>query len=101
MKHWNTKYPNRFALDSDADYKMWREEKLAAYPESVGDLVVELADMTAITNTEQTKILELVERANMCVFTSGSAALNMDSLLALGQQLGVSDTDKSKAMKQF
>ena len=70
MKHWNTKYPKRFDLDTDEDYKKWREEKLAAYPSNVGDLVVELADMTAITSTEKAKIMGLVELANMLNKTS-------------------------------
>ena len=95
MKHWNTKYPNRFDLDTDEDYKKWREEKLAAYPRNVGDLVVELADMTAISDAEKTRILELVELANMCVYTAGSAPLSMNSLLKLGEQVGVTETDKS------
>jgi hypothetical protein len=100
MKHWNTKYPKRFDLDTDEDYKKWREEKLAAYPSNVGDLVVELADMTVITSTEKAKIMELVELANMCVYTAGSAQLDMNSLLTLGEQLGVSDTDKSTRHSQ-
>lgn len=95
MHHWNTKYPNRFNLDSNDDYQKWRDEKLAAYPKNIGDLVVELGDMTAITDAEKGKIMDLVERANMCVYTAGKAELNMDSLLSLGKQLGVSDTDKS------
>ncbi len=94
MKCWNTKYPKRFDLDADEDYQKWREEKLAAYPKSIDDLVVEFADMTAITAAEKTKVLELVELANMCVYTAGSAGLNMDSLLALGKQLGLTRTDK-------
>lgn len=96
MKHWNTKYPERFNLDSGEDYKRWRDEKLAVYPRSVAELVVELGDMTAITEREKGKIRELVELANMCVYTAGSAELSMDSLLALGRQLGVSDTDKAR-----
>lgn len=95
MKYWNTKYPKRFDLDIDRDYQKWREEKLAVYPKNVGDLVIELADMTAISDSEKAKILELVELANMCVYTAGSADLNMDSLLKLGEQLGVTQTDKS------
>ena len=101
MKHWNTKYPKRFDLDTDEDYKKWREEKLAAYPGSVGDLVVELADMTAITNAEKTRILELVELANMCVYTAGSAELSMSSLVNLGAQLGITETDKSTRHSKF
>lgn len=96
MHHWNTQYPNRFNLDSSDDYQKWRDEKLAAYPRKLGDLVVELGDMTAITDAEKAKIMERVELANMCVYTSGKAELSMDSLLSLGKQLGVSDTDKSR-----
>lgn len=95
MKQWNVKYPRRFDLDSDEDYLKWRDEKLAAYPQDVGELVVELADMTAISAAEKNKIVETVERANMCIYTAGGAELEMDSLLALGKQLGVSRTDKS------
>lgn len=96
MHHWNTQYPNRFNLDSSDDYQKWRDEKLASYPRNLGDLVVELGDMTAITDAEKAKIMERVELANMCVYTSGKAELSMDSLLRLGKQLGVSDTDKSR-----
>ena len=95
MKHWNAKYPRRFDLGSNEDYLKWRDEKLAAYPKNVGELVVELGDMTAMTPAEKAKILETVERANMCVYTAGSAELEMNSLLTLGNQLGVSHTDKS------
>lgn len=95
MKNWNTKYPKRFDLDSAEDYQKWRDEKLAAYPKNLGDLVVSLADMNAITKTEKSRILELVELANMCVYSAGSADLSMDSLLKLGAQIGVTQTDKS------
>lgn len=96
MQHWNTKYPARFNLASDNDYKKWRDEKLASYPRSVADLIVELGNMTALTEAEKNKIKELMERANMCVYTAGKADLSSDSLLALGKQLGVSDNDKAR-----
>ena len=95
MKQWNTKYPKRFDLKSDDDYTRWRDEKLAAYPKNISELVVELADMTAITHTEKTSILQRIELANMCIYTSGSASLSMDSLLHLAEQLGVTHTDSS------
>lgn len=95
MKQWNARYPSRFDLASDQDYLKWRDEKLAAYPKDIGELVVELGDMAALRPAEKTKILEIVERANMCVYTAGSAELEMNSLLALGKQLGVTRTDKS------
>ena len=95
MKNWHTKYPQRFNLDSDRDYQKWRDEKLAAYPRNVTGLVVELADMTAITKAERARILELVEIANMCVYSAGSAELGMSSLLKLGAQIGVTENDKS------
>lgn len=94
MKRWNARFPRRFDLDAVDDYLNWRDEKLAAYPATVGELVVELGDMTAPTATERAKLIELVERANMALFTAGSATLDMDSLLGLGEQLGVTRTDK-------
>lgn len=100
MKRWSTRYPRRFDLESTDEYLKWREEKLAAYPTTVGDLVVELGDMTALTPAERAKLMETVERANMAVFTAGSAGLEMDSLLALGRQLGVTRTDKSARHSQ-
>ncbi len=95
MKRWNTKYPRRFDLSSNEDFLQWRDEKLAAYPKDVGELVVELGDMTALSPAEKAKILATVERANMCVYTAGSAAIDMNALLALGTQLGVVRTDKA------
>lgn len=95
MKRWNARYPRRFDLRSDEDFLKWRDEKLAAYPRDVGELVVELGDMTALTPAEKFRILETVERANMCVYTAGSAELEMNSLLELGAQLGVARTDKA------
>ncbi len=100
MKRWNIKYPRRFDLRSAEDYPRWRDEKLTAYPVNVGELVVELRDMTAMSPAEKNRILETVERANMCVYTAGAAELGMDSLLALGKQLGVSRTDKSSRHAQ-
>lgn len=100
MHNWNIRYPRRFDLTSNEDYLKWRDEKLAAYPGSVGDLVVELGDMTVITPAEKAKIMELVERANMCVYAAGAAPLEAGSLLALGRQLGVSQTDKSSRHAQ-
>lgn len=95
MKNWNTKYPKRFDLDSEDHYQKWREEKLAAYPKNLGELIVELGDMTAITQAERSKIMDLVERANMCVYSAGAAELCADSLLKLGEQIGVSKNDKT------
>ncbi len=69
MYNWKTKYPQRFDLDTDQDYLKWRDEKLAAYPKSVGDLVVELGDMTAITAAEKGKIMQLVERQYVCLYS--------------------------------
>lgn len=100
MKHWNLKYPRRFDLDSNEDYLQWRDEKLATYPGSIGELVVELGNMRAISPAEKRKILALVERANMCVYTAGSAEPGMDALLALGAQLGATRTDKSSRHAQ-
>lgn len=95
MKRGKVKYPRRFDLRSDDGYLRWRDENRVVYPRAIDELVVELGGMTTPSPAQKRQILATVERANMCVYTAGAAALEMDSLLALGRQLGVSRTDKS------
>ena len=37
-----------FDLDDTASYRAWRDRKLGAYPRSVEDLLVEIADPAAV-----------------------------------------------------
>jgi alpha-ketoglutarate-dependent taurine dioxygenase len=59
-----------FALDRPQAYLRWREEKLARYPRRVEDLVVEVRDPRALTDSEVAELRRVCAAANMAVYAS-------------------------------
>jgi len=57
-----------FHLDNNDLYQRWRDTKLDEYPETLGDLVVELNDPRKLSDSEQQKLLELCQKANMVIY---------------------------------
>jgi len=83
-----------FALDDDHAYAIWRERKLAQYPEHLEELVVEVADPRALTDTEHTAILQRCRKTNMAIYASHAEVEDQRSIpLALGRQFGLSRLD--------
>ena len=82
--------PSPFALDNPRAYLRWRERKLARYPRSAADLVVEVRDPRNLTAAEATKLLEVCGTANMAVYASPLAGLaDKDIPRRLGARLGL------------
>ncbi|GAB4483640.1 MAG: hypothetical protein OHK0044_32980 [Burkholderiaceae bacterium] len=89
-----TRVPRHFDLDDRAAYLAWRERKLAGYPKSVGELVVEVADPLRLTRAERTALLERCARANMAIYAAPPRAHGaQDVLRAIGAQLGLHTLD--------
>lgn len=82
--------PSPFDLADDTAYRAWRDAKLAAYPRSVDELVVPVADPRALTPAETQAMAAAVARANM-VFYHAPHLPAADKTLAkkLGEQLGL------------
>jgi len=59
-----------FALDDDAAYRRWREEKLARYPRSADALVVEVRDPLALRDAEVAALRRVCAAANMAVYAA-------------------------------
>ena len=57
-----------FDLNNDDLYQQWRTAKLKDYPETLGDLVVEINDPRKLTESEHQKLLSLCQKANMVVY---------------------------------
>ncbi len=57
-----------FDLDNDDLYHRWRDAKLMDYPESLGDLVVELNDPRKLSVPEHQKLLSLCQKTNMVIY---------------------------------
>ena len=88
--------PTRTAFDlaDDAAYQAWRAEKLARFPKTLAELVVEVRDPRALSSSERQALLERCKRANMAVYASTSGGdPDKDIPRQLGLQLGLRDLD--------
>lgn len=95
MSHTMQYAVNPFDLDKPQDYAAWRERKLAAYPTSLDELVVPVANPAAVSDAERAAILTACERANMAVYSLQTPdQLPGHELVAmLGGQFGLRDLD--------
>ncbi|MGK2952773.1 MAG: TauD/TfdA family dioxygenase [Thiobacillus sp.] len=77
-------------LANESGYRAWREAKLAAYPRSVDELIVPLADPRQLTAGEFAALEDRCARANMAVYDAPHLfAADKSIPRLLGQQLGL------------
>ena len=83
-----------FDLADEAAYLAWRAAKLARFPTTLAELVVEVRDPRALSAGERQALLERCERANMAIYAS-PAGSDPDKEIPrrLGLQLGLRDLD--------
>lgn len=83
-----------FDLNDAAAYRAWREQKLAAAPRRLEDILVEIGDPRALTPAERSRLLELNAIANMAVY-AGRTGRDPDKEIPrkLGAQLGLHRLD--------
>jgi len=76
-------------------YKKWRDEKLAAYPANVSDLVVEVNDPGQLSASEKSEIRRRCQTYNMALFQCRNPAdLDHPSVpRVIGQQFGLNRLD--------
>ncbi|MGC2520620.1 MAG: TauD/TfdA family dioxygenase [Burkholderiales bacterium] len=75
-------------------YAAWRERKLAYYPKSVSELVVEVGDPRSLSTAERQAILDRCRRANMAIYASGCGSdPDKEIPRRLGRQLGLEHLD--------
>lgn len=84
---------NPFSLDDNAAYQRWREQKLAAAPASVSDLIVEVRDPRALTAAEHQALSAVIKRCNMAIYASPMLEEDTDILRKLGAQFGLNQLD--------
>ncbi|MEQ1695678.1 MAG: TauD/TfdA family dioxygenase [Hyphomicrobiaceae bacterium] len=67
-----------FELGNDDYYRQWREKKLSAFPRSVAELKVTLADLGQPSVAERQRIIDAIKRANMAIYVSQPPANDAD-----------------------
>ena len=83
-----------FDLAGDAAYQAWRADKLARFPKTLAELVVEVRDPRALSPGERQALLERCKRANMAVYASPAGGdPDREIPRRVGLQLGLRDLD--------
>lgn len=85
-----------FQVANLSAYKVWREQKLTAYPTNVADLLVEIDDATSLSENEYQALLALLQKTNMAVYriTNGDIA-SKQVVRALGRRFGLERLDNN------
>ena len=83
-----------FHPDNAADYQTWRAAKLSGYPQSAGELIVEVANPKALTATEHEALLARCRKTNMAIYaTNQGNAPDKSILLDMGRHFGLTRLD--------
>ena len=79
-----------FDLGNESGYRAWRDAKLAAYPRSVDELIVPLADPRHLTPDEFAALEDRCARANMAIYSAPHLPAADKSIpKQMGLQLGL------------
>lgn len=83
-----------FDLDDAASYAAWRDQKSALAPRRIEDIMVEIDDPRALTESERAQLLDRCAVANMAIYVS-RVGMDPDKEIPrrLGLQLGLSTLD--------
>lgn len=86
-----------FDLDDDPAYQRWREQKLGRAPTDLCELIVEISDPRALTESEHAALIERCQRANMAIY-AGRTGDDPDKEIpaTLGARLGLHRLDHNR-----
>lgn len=85
-----------FDLDDAAAYLAWREQKLAARPSNIEDLMVDIRDPRRLTGAERAAIVQRCRDSNMAVYRSACGDDEDKEIpKQLGRQLGLIRLDRN------
>jgi alpha-ketoglutarate-dependent taurine dioxygenase len=82
-----------FILENAEAWRRWRERKLAGYPRSATELVVEVRDPRDLSGAEHAALLDRLRRANMVVYASRATGADTAIPRLLGQRFGLHSLD--------
>ncbi len=84
-----TQSQSPFLLENQELYQQWREEKLSRYPQSIADIIVEVADPKQLTKAEFEAMYDALERTNMVIYVSPCKEEDKEIPKRLGEQFGL------------
>lgn len=85
---------NPFELSNETAYQQWRVQKLASQPGSAAELLIEVDDPRALSESELDLMHSRLNSSNMLIYKSKLGSLeDKDIPRKLGQQLGLVNLD--------
>jgi hypothetical protein len=85
-----------FHPDNETTYQQWRDWKLANYPGELGELVVEINDPRALTQSEFEALRQRCHKANMALYASRTGTdPDPEIPLAMARRFGLHDLNKN------
>jgi alpha-ketoglutarate-dependent taurine dioxygenase len=87
--------PNPFLPNNEAAYQAWREDKLAGYPISTQELIVEVADPRNLSTAEHQALAQRLRKTNMAIYASPCVEPDKDIPRKLGAQFGLLRLDSN------
>ena len=85
-----------FDIDNHDVYEKWRDDKLKGYPQSLGELVVDINDPRTLSQAEHKALLDVCRKTNMVIY-AGKTGTDPDPEipLSMGRNLGVENLDNN------
>lgn len=84
-----------FDLDDPSSYQRWRDAKLQDYPDDVARIMVEVKDISHLTDAEHQELLSLCQKTNMVVYHSNKALASKNQLKDVCSTFGLTHLDKN------
>jgi hypothetical protein len=84
-----------FDLNDEKNYQIWREKKLATFPQKIEDLLVEVRNPKHLTTNEHREILARCQKANMAIYLSKYTEEDKEIPRLLGEQFGLKNLDNN------
>lgn len=89
-----------FDLSGDRAYAAWREQKLADFPNSLSELVVEVDNPRSLSEAEVVAIRQACCRANMAIYTSSTVVV-AESDMAISDKSIVADLGRHFGLRRL
>jgi len=89
------KFTAAFGLDEKGPYLNWRAWKLDHLPESLADLLVEVADPLQLTAAEKNRLFQTCHRNNTAIYFCTSIGDEKATLQHIGRQFGLYTLDQN------
>ncbi len=94
-KHISVSPGEPFDLNQRQAYQNWRAQKLQDYPTDARQLMVEIADPSALTPDEKTALLANLAKTNIALYKCTGKPMGKTQVRELGQQLGLVQLDNN------